>query len=115
MVDDDPDLLEVVSDLLRLQGYEVVAACDGRQGIDAAEKRLPDLILLDMRMPVMNGAEFALEFRRRFDHLAPIVVITAADDAQRRAADVGAEGWVGKPFEISELFEVVARHIRARA
>jgi DNA-binding response OmpR family regulator len=70
------------------------------------------VILLDMKMPVMNGWRFADEFRIRHDHLTPIVVITAAEDARSRAEDIGADGWIGKPFEIEDLLRVVKRQTR---
>jgi CheY-like chemotaxis protein len=60
-----------------------------------------------MKMPVMGGREFAEEYRRREPQAAPIVVVTAADDAQKRAAEVGASAWIGKPFDPEALVEKV--------
>ena len=78
------------------------------------ERATPDLIVLDMKMPVMNGREFADEYRRRQRSPAPIVVVTAADDAQRRAAEVGASGWIAKPFDPDALVDSVTRLLRPR-
>jgi CheY-like chemotaxis protein len=62
-----------------------------------------------MRMPVMDGWAFAREFRSRYDRHAPIIVVTAAVNVTTRASEVAAEGFLGKPFEISDLLEAAAR------
>lgn len=113
VVDDDLDLLEMVKMILEGARYEVIAASNGREALEAVADRMPDLILLDMKMPVMNGWEFAKELRGRFDHPAPIVVFTAAEDARRRAEEIGAQGWLSKPFEVVQLLAVVQRHLDA--
>ncbi|HEY6911917.1 MAG TPA: response regulator [Myxococcales bacterium] len=107
VVEDDPDLAALEAEVLKLRGHEVDVASNGREALDAVERARPDLILLDMKMPVMNGREFADEYRRREPSTAPIVVVTAADDAQRRAAEVGASGWIAKPFDPEALVEKV--------
>ena len=75
---------------------------------------MPDLILLDMKMPVMSGAEFAAEFRTRYcdkPH-APIIVMTAAAHAARYGQEVGANDFVSKPFSTDELLRVVGKQLR---
>lgn len=112
VIDDDEDMLWLVSDVLQDAGYAVETAADGGQGLEAVARRLPDLILLDMKMPVLDGWGFARELRARHDrHPTPIVVLTAADDARKRAQEVGAVGWVGKPFSLGELIAAVYRAI----
>jgi len=116
VVDDDEDLRDSIATLLRRQGYDVEIARDGREALDLVAVGLPGAILpgailLDMRMPVMNGWEFARIFRQRYDHLTPIIVLTAASDVRARAVEVGAEDWLGKPFELSELYQTVDRNI----
>ena len=108
VVEDDPDLAALEADVLLESGHAVEIASNGREALDAVERAAPDLILLDMKMPVMGGREFAEEYRRRESRAAPIVVVTAADDAQRRAAEVGASAWIGKPFDPEKLVEKVA-------
>lgn len=115
VVDDDQDLLDLVSFVLEDAGYEVATATDGRLGLAAVAVAMPGLILLDMKMPVMNGWQFAEAFRAAYDQATPIVVLTAADDAKRRAEEIGAVGWIGKPFDLDELIAAVARHIVHRA
>ena len=109
VVEDDPDLAALEAEVLKLRGHEVDVASNGREALEAVDRARPDLILLDMKMPVMNGREFADEYRRREASTAPIVVVTAADDAQRRAAEVGASGWIAKPFDPDALVDKVAR------
>jgi CheY-like chemotaxis protein len=108
VVEDDPDLAALEADVLQESGHQVEIASNGREALDAVQRAAPDLILLDMKMPVMGGREFAEEYRRREPKAAPIVVVTAADDAQRRAAEVGASAWMGKPFDPELLVEKVA-------
>lgn len=108
VVEDDPDLAALEADVLAERGHEVEVASNGREALDAVARAKPDLIVLDMKMPVMGGREFAEEYRRREPHTAPIVVVTAADDAQKRAAEVGASAWIGKPFDPEALVDKVA-------
>ena len=91
-------------------GYRVRTAPEGAAALARVAEELPGLILLDMRMPGMNGWEFAREFRARYGHACPIVVVTAAENARARAAEVGAEGWLAKPFEIDDVLRMVATH-----
>jgi len=112
VVEDDPDLAALEADVLKLRGHEVYVASNGREALEAVERARPDLILLDIKMPVMNGREFADEYRRREPSTAPIMVVTAADDAQRRAAEVGASGWIAKPFDPDVLLEKVTTLLR---
>ena len=112
VVDDDQDLLTLVAMVLEGEGYKVLTATDGREGLDAIERSMPDLILLDMKMPIMNGWEFAKEFKSKYDAKAPIVVITAYTDAKKRAEEIGAAGWIGKPFDLDTLVNVVNRYVK---
>jgi CheY-like chemotaxis protein len=111
VVDDDDDIREVLELALEEQGYVVSQASNGRAALEVVSRGMPALILLDMKMPVMNGWEFAAELGRRYARRAPIVVISAAEDVRRRAAEIGAQGWIGKPFELSELLEIVKRNL----
>ena len=111
VVEDDVDLLGMVEMLLDGAGYRVMTAREGQEALDQIGQRMPDEILLDMKMPGMDGWEFAREFRARYDRRAPIIVLTAAEDARRRAEEIGAEDYLAKPFEIDALLAVVERHI----
>ena len=108
VVDDDPDLREFLRLMLTSMGFEVTSAANGREALDVMDGHDPDLILLDMKMPVMNGWEFCRALERR-DARPPIVVLTAAPDRAARAAEARADGWLGKPFEYDELEATVRR------
>jgi CheY-like chemotaxis protein len=107
VVDDDPDMQDVMVLTLEAGDYQVCRASNGQEALERVAECAPDLILLDMRMPVMDGWTFAEELRRRYGHRTPIVVCTAAEDAQRRAREVEAVGCLSKPFELDELLRLV--------
>lgn len=111
VVDDDQDLLEMMEVILDGAGYKVVTATDGRIALHKIEDKMPQLILLDMKMPIMDGWEFTKKFRDEFNHAAPIVVVTAAQDAKARALEIGAEGYLAKPFEINDLLDCVSHYV----
>lgn len=113
VVDDDPDIRELLSLLLEQAGYRVVRARDGAEALERVGREMPGLILLDMTMPRMDGWQFAREFRQRHGGSVPIAVVTAAQDARRRAREVGAEGYLGKPFDLEAVLSLVARLLRA--
>ncbi len=115
VVDDDDSIRDFVSTALGYEGYDVVAASDGATALAALDRSLaPSVILLDMRMPVMDGWEFSRAYRERPGAHAPIVVLTAARDAAEYATEIGAEGFLAKPFDLDELLRTVARHARQR-
>jgi CheY-like chemotaxis protein len=111
VVEDDADLRELVEAVLEDAGYRVMTARDGQVALEQVALELPAVILLDMKMPRMNGWEFAQAFRARYKRRAPIVVLTAAADAGQRAAEVQAEGYLGKPFELDDLLSTVERYL----
>jgi DNA-binding response OmpR family regulator len=113
VIDDDEDVRELLRYLLERAGYAVRTAVHGRDGLDSVADTMPDLILLDLKMPVMDGKAFAAEFLSRYGRATPIVVVTAADDARKRAAEIGAADWLAKPFEADGLTRVVAAHLPA--
>lgn len=108
VVDDDTSILDTVSSILSAEGYEVVSAASGEEALAAVARQRPRLILLDMRMPVMDGWAVARALRERGSRV-PIVVMTAADSAQRWADEVGAAGFLAKPFGLDELLAAVER------
>src|SRR5688500_16800223 len=97
VVDDESDIRATVSAMLEAEGYHVIQATNGAEALEVMEAGAPDLVLLDMRMPVLDGWGFASEMRRR-GHSVPIVVMTAARDAARWATDITASAFVAKPF-----------------
>jgi DNA-binding response OmpR family regulator len=111
VVEDDADLAALVEMIVAEAGYDVRRASDGAEALARVEEEMPALILLDMRMPGMNGWEFAREFRARWGRAAPIVVVTAAEDARQRAREIDADGWLEKPFEIEDVLSTLHRFL----
>jgi CheY-like chemotaxis protein len=110
VVEDDPDLGQLVAEVLESAGYRTAVAGNGAEALDCLQTiDHPDLILLDMMMPVMDGWQFASEFRARYGQPAPIIVVTAAEQVERRAQEIGADDWLSKPFELRDLLHAVAR------
>lgn len=110
VVEDDQDLLLLLEMILGDAGHRVRTASDGRIALAQVAEEMPAVILLDMRMPVMNGWEFAREFHARYGRACPIVVVTAAENAAARAEEIGADDWLSKPFELDDVLHAVARH-----
>ncbi|MEA2641308.1 MAG: hypothetical protein QOF51_2702 [Chloroflexota bacterium] len=108
VVDDDPDIREAVGRALEAEGYAVATARNGAEALAIVERELPDLVLLDMRMPVMDGWAFARAVEERSLPLV-ICVMTAATDAQVRAREINAAYVLSKPFDLEELLAVVER------
>lgn len=107
VVDDDPDLQELVADALLARGYRVDRADNGLEALEHVAANPPNLILLDMRMPLMDGWGFARAFHSKYGRTIPIVVVTAAEDSTLRAAEIGANADLGKPFELARLYQIV--------
>ena len=111
VVEDDLDLLGLVEMLLQDAGHRVRTASNGLQALERVSDEMPGLILLDMRMPVMNGWEFAREFQARHGRACPIVVVTAAENAQLRAKEIEADAWLAKPFDLDDVLRTVDRFL----
>ncbi|MEO5968839.1 MAG: response regulator [Bdellovibrionia bacterium] len=113
VVEDDRDISFTLGLLLEGEGYTVQTAENGAVALEMLSRYgIPHLILLDMAMPVMNGWQFAVEFYKKYDHKAPIIVMTAAANAEQRAKNIGAIGWVGKPFLLEDLLTLIRRYER---
>jgi two-component system, chemotaxis family, chemotaxis protein CheY len=112
IVEDDDGIRDLVDLVLTSAGYEILTATDGAAALQVVGTVHPDLVLLDMRMPVMDGWEFARRYRAGPAPHAPIVVMTAARDAAQRAAEIDANGYLGKPFDMAELLALVGNLAR---
>jgi DNA-binding response OmpR family regulator len=110
VVEDDDAIRELVDLVLSSAGYEVLTAPNGAAALQVIGHANPDLVLLDMRMPIMDGWEFARRYRASPEPHAPILVLTAARDAAARAAEIDANGYLGKPFDMQELLALVSQH-----
>jgi DNA-binding response OmpR family regulator len=109
VVDDDPEILAMLRDFLESEGHTVRTAANGEEALIALTTVRPSLILLDMRMPVLDGWGFAERYRAAaFGY--PIVVMTAAESARRWAEEIGATAYIAKPFDVDELLQTIERH-----
>jgi CheY-like chemotaxis protein len=111
VIDDDIAIRTAVSWALEDVGYDVTLAEHGRAALDHVTRRSPDLVLLDMRMPVMDGWEFARQYRALPSRAAPIVVMTAAQDVAERASQITATDYIAKPFVVDDLLAVVGKYL----
>lgn len=110
--DDDPQLLRLVTRNLQLEGYDVMAASDGQQALEQIEAHVPDLVLLDVMMPRMDG--FAVLQRVREYSAVPVIIVTARgqDQDKIRGLDLGADDYLTKPFNVDELVARVRAVLR---
>jgi CheY-like chemotaxis protein len=110
VVEDNPDSREMLVLLFQHEGYSVLAASDGQEGLQMARSESPELIITDLHMPRLSGVEMIAELRGLacFEH-TPILAMTAYDSAEeRRAIEAGASLAVMKPVSIEDLFRHVA-------
>jgi two-component system KDP operon response regulator KdpE len=112
IVDDEPQIRRVLRATLTAQGYTTIEAKTGIEGIETARRERPDLILLDMNMPEMDGVETCRELRAGSD--VPILMLTVRDAEKDkvRALDAGADDYVVKPFGIEELMARIRAALR---
>jgi DNA-binding response OmpR family regulator len=115
VVDDEAALVKVVRGYLEQEGYEVVTAYNGREALFIAREEKPDLIVLDLMMPEMDGMTFIREFRREAD--TPIIALTARIDEMDKVLglELGADDYVTKPFSARELVARVRALLRRTA
>ena len=112
LVDDEPAVVFVIQGRLKTWGYEVITATNGQEALEAVSRRIPDLILLDMKMPVMGGEEVChrLKADARFT-LIPIILITCSSyqAAEEALQATQADDCVIKPFDPKELLVKIQR------
>ena len=111
VIDDDDDLAEVVRQVLRDSGYSVATVRHGAAALELVRHISPDLILLDLTMPIMDGWSFVGQYRRGGKSGARIILLTGNPQAPEIARNLGADGYLSKPFEIDDLIGVVTREL----
>jgi len=111
VVDDDPGIREALALIFEFEGWEVTCAANGIEALRAVDQSLPSLILLDLQMPVLDGAGFARALRERGVHI-PTVLITASPDEGEVAAAIGADASLAKPFDMQPLVNLAKSLIR---
>jgi two-component system, OmpR family, response regulator MprA len=115
VVEDDEEIAQVLQRSLRMEGYEVKLAGDGVRGLEEAHAFLPDLIVLDLGLPRLDGVDVAKRLREDGDEV-PILMLTARDALESRVEglDVGADDYLVKPFERQELLARMRALLRRR-
>ena len=114
LVDDDRKLLSLLERGFRFEGFDVQTATRGAQGVELARSERPDVVVLDIGMPDLNGFDVCRQVRLHFD--VPVIMLTARDDVDDkvRALDLGADDYVSKPFAFDELVARVRAVLRRR-
>jgi len=114
IVEDEPKNLKMLSDLLRRFDYDVLEAQDGEKGVELARLKMPDLILMDIMLPKMDGLEATRMLKMNPDttHI-PIVALTAyaMKGDRERTLEAGCNGYIAKPIDIQELLKTVKRYL----
>lgn len=117
VIDDTEENVELISEMLAMKGYDVSYALSGKNGLDLAEKTSPDLILLDITMPEMNGFQVC-EKLKESDKLKdiPVIFISALDETMDKvkAFEIGAVDYITKPFRLQEIIARVETHLKVR-
>ena len=115
VVEDNSDMREFLARVLSMQGYEFLEAADGEEGLKVARTRQPNLILMDISLPVLDGFEATRRIKQDPDlqHI-PVIAVTAharpADE--QRALDAGCDGYLSKPYSLRDFLTVVEKNIR---
>ncbi|WP_375768745.1 response regulator [Archangium gephyra] len=109
IVDDEVAILEALTDILSVEGYEVSTAANGAEGLDHVRKDRPDLILLDLMMPVMDGQEMLRRLKEDpVLRTTPVVVMSAGRVSK---AELQGSRFLAKPFELDDLLDTVAAEL----
>jgi len=113
VVDDEKTIVDILKFNLNLEGYEVIEAYDGRAALEQYEKTQPNLILLDVMLPLLDGFEVCKQIRAQ-DKMTPIIMLTAREEETDKVfgLDLGADDYITKPFSIIELKARVKANIR---
>jgi CheY-like chemotaxis protein len=113
LIDDDDELAEVLRQALRESGYSVATVRHGAAALELVGQIQPDVILLDLSMPIMDGWSFVTQYRRSAKAGARIVLLTGHPNGREISATLGADGYIGKPFELVQLLETLKTQVGA--
>jgi two-component system alkaline phosphatase synthesis response regulator PhoP len=114
VVDDEPDLLRMIEIRLKANQYRVFCACDGKTGLEIAGREHPDLILLDIMMPVMNGIETLRALKQTSETSSiPVIMLSQKKETHSilEAKGLGASDYILKPFSTKDLMRSIEKHI----
>jgi DNA-binding response OmpR family regulator len=115
VADDEQEIRDLLDNFLKDQGYEVILASDGEQALQLAEMENPQAIILDVRMPGLDGLQVCKRLKAKEEtKLIPVIFITGFEDNKLKALDMGADDFVNKPFDMVELSIRVKSVLRIR-
>ncbi|NJK80270.1 MAG: response regulator transcription factor [Chloroflexaceae bacterium] len=113
VIDDDLGIREMLEAILDFEGYGVTVVPGGIEALQRIEAKLPDLIILDIMMPIMDGYAVAAELERRgYRPTIPVLALTADGRAAQKAAEIGAEDFLAKPFIMEDLLKKIQNLIQ---
>jgi CheY-like chemotaxis protein len=115
VVEDEADLRAIVATVLVEEGYQVTLARDGAEAVERLRRDRPDVILLDLRLPRLDGASVLAAYRAMPGPHAPVIAFSALPDAAEAAEDLGVSDVLPKPFRVADLIRLVAGHTRRSA
>lgn len=114
IVDDEADIIEILQFVFETNGYECITAYDGEEGLKLARETKPDLIILDVMMPKINGYKISrlLKYDNKYKNI-PIIMITARsqDEDKIIGEETGADEYITKPFEVEYVLEKVKSYL----
>jgi two-component system cell cycle response regulator DivK len=117
IVEDEPKNLKLLRDLLQRFGYEILEALDGEQGVKLAGERMPDLILMDIMMPKMDGLEATriIKANTKTKHI-PIIALTsyAMKGDREKTIEAGCDGYLAKPIDIKEVLKTIETYLTVK-
>jgi two-component system, cell cycle response regulator DivK len=116
IVEDDPLNMKLIRDLMHFKGIGAIEAINGKQGVEKAAENIPDLILMDIQLPIMDGLQATqlIKSNPAIRHI-PIIALTgnALDGDEKRMMDAGCDGYISKPFSLKIFFEVIDHFIHS--
>jgi CheY-like chemotaxis protein len=114
-VDDEPDVMRVALFRLKKAGYEVTTAVNGQEALDLVQQIIPDLLLIDIRIPIFTGLEVCKKVKsdEKLKHIPVILFTASVQDMDTKVKEVGADGYLLKPFNPEQLLEKVKNFLGA--
>lgn len=115
VADDEQEIRNLLDHFLKGQGYEVILASDGNEALKLASEKNPQVIILDIKMPGLDGLEVCKRLKEKEQtKLIPVIVITGFEDNKMEALNIGADDFVNKPFDMAEISSRVKSALQIR-
>jgi len=112
VIDDDPTLIKVVQGFLKSNGFDVIVATNGQEGMSLVQQAKPDLIVLDVLMPKMNGYAFIIELKKVIEgKMPPVIVLTVKEEMKDLFGVEGVKDYIPKPFKPETLLQAIKKYV----